>query len=95
MKDSLLYKLIRTSILLLSLLTILPLGTVTNAQTPNSTPYQYARTENVDRDRGGDNWGWLGLLGLAGLLGLMRRRETTYGGREHARTPDTAGRPSY
>jgi MYXO-CTERM domain-containing protein len=94
MKGSLLLRVIRTSILLLSLLTILPLGAMTNAQTPSATPYTYGRTENIERDRGGDNWGWLGLLGLAGLLGLMRRRETV--SREHVRPADTtAGRSSY
>jgi MYXO-CTERM domain-containing protein len=94
MKDSLLIKAIRTGILLLSLMAILPLGSITTAQTPTSTPYTTARTESYDRDRGGDNWGWLGLLGLAGLFGLLRRRETL--GREHGvRTADTAGRSSY
>jgi MYXO-CTERM domain-containing protein len=91
MKASLLFKLIRTGVLLLSL-AILSLGIITTAQTPTATPYTYGRTENVDRDRG-DSWGWLGLLGLAGLLGLLRRREVP--GREHVRTPDTAGRSSY
>jgi MYXO-CTERM domain-containing protein len=91
MKANLLFKVIRTGILLFSL-AIPPLGMITIAQTPTPTPYTYGRTENVDRDRG-DNWGWLGLLGLAGLLGLMRRRETI--GREHVRTADTTGRSSY
>jgi MYXO-CTERM domain-containing protein len=91
MKARLLFKVIRTGILLFSL-AIPPLGMITIAQTPTPTPYTYGRTENVDRDRG-DNWGWLGLLGLAGLLGLMRRRETI--GREHVRTADTTGRSSY
>jgi MYXO-CTERM domain-containing protein len=27
------------------------------------------------RDEGGTDWGWIGLLGLAGLLGLRRRRD--------------------
>jgi MYXO-CTERM domain-containing protein len=90
-----LLKVIRTSILLLSLLTILPIGALTTAQTPTATPYTYARTEN-ERERGGDNWGWLGLLGLAGLLGLMRGRRETYGREHTTRTADpTAGRSSY
>jgi hypothetical protein len=91
-----LLKVIRTSILLLSLLTILPIGAVTTAQTPTATPYTYARTENYERDRGGDSWGWLGLLGLAGLLGLMRGRRESYGREHGTRTADpTAGRSSY
>lgn len=94
MKDSHLIKVIRTGILLLSLAMILPMGMITTAQTPTSTPYTYARTENIDRDRGGDNWGWLGLLGLAGLFGLLRRRET-YNREHNVRTADTAGRSSY
>ena len=96
MKSNVLFKVIRTSILLLSLLTILPIGTVTTAQTPSPTPYTYARTENYERDRGGDSWGWLGLLGLAGLLGLMRGRRETYGREHGARTADpTTGRSTY
>jgi hypothetical protein len=92
MKASLLFKVIRTGILL-SFLAILPLGVITIAQTPTSTPYTSARTENIERDRG-DSWGWIGLLGLAGLLGLLRKRETY--DRERVRTTDTtAGRSSY
>jgi MYXO-CTERM domain-containing protein len=92
MKASLLFKVIRTGILFLSL-AVLPLGMITIAQNPTPTPYTSVRTENVERDRG-DNWGWLGLLGLAGLLGLFRRRETV--DRERVRTTDTtAGRSSY
>jgi MYXO-CTERM domain-containing protein len=91
MKANLLFRVIRTGILVLAL-AILPLGVITTAQTPTSTPYTYGRTENIDRDRG-DNWGWLGLLGLAGLLGLLRRRETYV--REPVRPADTAGRSSY
>jgi MYXO-CTERM domain-containing protein len=91
MKANLLFKVIRTGILLISLAILSP-GIITTAQTPTPTPYTYGRTENVDRDRG-DSWGWIGLLGLAGLLGLLRRRETYT--REHVRTPDTAGRSSY
>lgn len=96
MKSSLLFKVIRTGILLLSLLTILPLATITKGQTPTATPYGYGRTENYERERGGENnWGWLGLLGLAGLLGLMRGRRETYGREHGVRTADTAGRSSY
>jgi MYXO-CTERM domain-containing protein len=91
MKASLLFKVVRTGILLLSL-AILPSVMITTAQTPTPTPYTYGRTESVERDRG-DNWGWLGLLGLAGLLGLLRRRETYV--REPVRPADTAGRSSY
>lgn len=32
-------------------------------------------TSDVRGDRGGSDWGWLGLLGLAGLAGLARKRE--------------------
>jgi MYXO-CTERM domain-containing protein len=92
MKNSLLFKVIRTGILLLSL-AMLPLGVIATAQNPTATPYTSVRTENIDRDRG-DSWGWIGLLGLAGLLGLMRRRETY--DRERVRPADTVGgRSSY
>jgi MYXO-CTERM domain-containing protein len=91
MKDRLLFKVIRTGILFLSL--AIPLEMITAAQTPTATPYTYARTESIERGSG-DNWGWIGLLGLAGLLGLLRRRETYT--REQVRTADTtAGRSSY
>ena len=32
-------------------------------------------TQNSDNNRGGHDWGWLGLLGLAGLAGLRGRKQ--------------------
>jgi MYXO-CTERM domain-containing protein len=66
-------KLIRTGLLAL-MLTALPLGLTTVAQTGTGidrTNTGYNNTRDDDRD-----WGWLGLFGLAGLAGLLRRRDT-------------------
>jgi MYXO-CTERM domain-containing protein len=89
MKPRVLFKVIRTG-MLLACLAIVPM--IASAQTPTATPYTSARTETYDRD-GGSNWGWIGLLGLAGLLGLLRRRETY--DRDRVRATDTTGRSNY
>jgi MYXO-CTERM domain-containing protein len=91
MKPRVLFKVIRTG-MLLACLAIVPMIMTATAQTPTATPYTSARTETYDRD-GGSNWGWIGLLGLAGLLGLLRRRETS--DRDRVRTTDTTGRSNY
>jgi MYXO-CTERM domain-containing protein len=64
---------IRSGILALSL-SALPLGLSALAQT-SGQPYQ-DRTATTTRteDRGGSNWGWIGLIGLIGLAGLAGRR---------------------
>jgi hypothetical protein len=36
-----------------------------------------AGTTEVRRDRGGFDWGWLGLIGLAGLLGRRKPSDVT------------------
>ena len=54
----------------------LSLGTAT-AQTASSDPNAAGQNSNTTTnrmdDRGGFNYGWLGLLGLTGLVGLRRR----------------------
>lgn len=46
------------------------------------------RTATTADDRGGHDWGWVGIFGLAGLAGLMgNKRETTS---TTSRNPSTA-----
>jgi MYXO-CTERM domain-containing protein len=42
-----------------------------SASAGQSTPAQFEQ----QRDNGGKDWGWLGLVGLLGLAGLRRRRD--------------------
>ena len=46
-------------------------GDAATARDPNQATNQRNGTQD---NRGGHDWGWIGLLGLAGLAGLRRNR---------------------
>ena len=63
------------SILLLTVALGFAQGTGSGGSDAATTPNQATNQSNGTQDnRGGHDWGWLGLLGLIGLAGLRRNR---------------------
>ena len=79
MNDGRLAKLLRVTLLSLTLLAVaVPMAAQTNDNGNTNRAAdarddrREVRTANRDDDK---DWGWLGLLGLAGLLGLMPKKK--------------------
>ena len=75
-------KLIGTSAIVASL-AVLPLNLSAQAQTSSdgtgtttTTPNTGVYNDSANTDRGGFDWGWLGLLGLLGLAGLAGKNRS-------------------
>jgi hypothetical protein len=64
-------------------------GTTTRTTTPNTGVYN----DSANTDRGGFDWGWLGLLGLLGLAGLAGKNRSEEPTRY--RDPNAAGTTGY